>query len=169
MPCEQSISSSSAADPLDSPRPFSAYESGNHDILILEREAMLGGILNQCIHSGFGLHTFKEELTGPEYAERYLNKVLALGNPLFVGYDGHRYRAIADRNRHQSNGRTRPNPRQNQSFLRWVAESVRGAPSTFRDSVPPECILRVPRSATSTWKDSCPAKKSSFSAVATSV
>ena len=38
------------------------------DILILERDAQLGGILNQCIHNGFGLHTFKEELTGPEYA-----------------------------------------------------------------------------------------------------
>ncbi len=63
---------------------ISAYESGNHDILILEREAMLGGILNQCIHSGFGLHTFKEELTGPEYAERYLNKVLALKIPYLL-------------------------------------------------------------------------------------
>ena len=41
------------------------------DILILERDAQLGGILNQCIHNGFGLHTFKEELTGPEYAGRY--------------------------------------------------------------------------------------------------
>ena len=55
----------------------SAYDAGERDILILEREAELGGILNQCIHNGFGLHTFKEELTGPEYAARYITEVKA--------------------------------------------------------------------------------------------
>lgn len=54
----------------------SAYDAGERDILILEREDKLGGILNQCIHNGFGLHTFKEELTGPEYAARYIGEVL---------------------------------------------------------------------------------------------
>lgn len=49
-----------------------AYESGLRDILILERDRELGGILNQCIHNGFGLHHFKEELTGPEYAGRFI-------------------------------------------------------------------------------------------------
>ncbi len=53
----------------------SAYDNGERDILILERENVLGGILNQCIHNGFGLHTFKEELTGPEYAKRYIAEV----------------------------------------------------------------------------------------------
>lgn len=53
----------------------SAYDCGERDILILERESELGGILNQCIHNGFGLHTFKEELTGPEYAARYIDEV----------------------------------------------------------------------------------------------
>lgn len=53
----------------------SAYDSGERDIVILERENVLGGILNQCIHNGFGLHTFKEELTGPEYAMRYIEEV----------------------------------------------------------------------------------------------
>ena len=48
-----------------------AYDSGIRDILILERDKALGGILRQCIHNGFGLHRFKEELTGPEYAYRY--------------------------------------------------------------------------------------------------
>lgn len=48
-----------------------AYDAGERDILIIERDRCLGGILNQCIHNGFGLHTFKEELTGPEYAARY--------------------------------------------------------------------------------------------------
>jgi len=52
-----------------------AYEAGLRDILILERENKLGGILNQCIHNGFGLHKFKEELTGPEYAFRYIEKI----------------------------------------------------------------------------------------------
>ena len=53
-----------------------AYEKGVTDILILERDKELGGILNQCIHNGFGLHTFKEELTGPEYAVRYIDQVM---------------------------------------------------------------------------------------------
>ena len=53
-----------------------AYELGVKDILIIEKNAYLGGILNQCIHNGFGLHEFKEELTGPEYAHRYIEKVL---------------------------------------------------------------------------------------------
>ena len=48
-----------------------AYEAGERDILILERDIALGGILRQCIHNGFGLHRFGEELTGPEYAYRY--------------------------------------------------------------------------------------------------
>ncbi len=52
-----------------------ARKAGVQDILILERDRVLGGILNQCIHNGFGLHTFKEELTGPEYAARYIEMV----------------------------------------------------------------------------------------------
>ena len=58
---------------------ISAYENGIKDILILERDDDLGGILRQCIHNGFGLHKFKEELTGPEYAHRYAQKVKELG------------------------------------------------------------------------------------------
>lgn len=50
-----------------------AHDKGVENILILERDSSLGGILNQCIHNGFGLHTFKEELTGPEYAQRYID------------------------------------------------------------------------------------------------
>jgi len=57
----------------------SARKEGIESILILERDKELGGILNQCIHNGFGLHTFKEELTGPEYAGRYIDQVLELG------------------------------------------------------------------------------------------
>ena len=58
-----------------------ARESGIEDILILERDNELGGILNQCIHNGFGLHTFKEELTGPEYAGRFIQQVRQLEIP----------------------------------------------------------------------------------------
>ena len=47
---------------------LAARENGIENVLILERDNELGGILNQCIHNGFGLHTFKQELTGPEYA-----------------------------------------------------------------------------------------------------
>lgn len=52
-----------------------AYEAGVEKILIVERDYMLGGILNQCIHNGFGLHKFKEELSGPEYSHRYIERL----------------------------------------------------------------------------------------------
>lgn len=55
---------------------ISAYDDGVKDILVLEKEAYLGGILLQCIHNGFGLHTFKEELTGPEYADRFVKELI---------------------------------------------------------------------------------------------
>lgn len=57
----------------------SAKDHGIDSILIIERDKELGGILNQCIHNGFGLHTFKEELTGPEYASRFIDMVLDRG------------------------------------------------------------------------------------------
>ena len=55
-----------------------ARKQGIKDILIVERDKELGGILNQCIHNGFGLHTFKEELTGPEYAGRFIDQAKEL-------------------------------------------------------------------------------------------
>ena len=59
-----------------------AYESGVRDILMLERDEHLGGILQQCIHNGFGLHRFGEELTGPEYAWKYEKIIQELGIPV---------------------------------------------------------------------------------------
>ena len=63
---------------------IAAKEAGVSDVLILERDRELGGILNQCIHNGFGLHTFKEELTGPEYAERFIEKAKQLNIPYLL-------------------------------------------------------------------------------------
>lgn len=56
-----------------------ARKNGIKKILIIERDRELGGILQQCIHNGFGLHIFKEELTGPEYAERFIKELIAMG------------------------------------------------------------------------------------------
>ena len=61
-----------------------ARKAGVKDILILERDEQLGGILNQCIHNGFGLHTFKEELTGPEYAARFIAEVEKMQIPYLL-------------------------------------------------------------------------------------
>ena len=58
---------------------LAANEKGLKDILIIERDRELGGILNQCIHNGFGLHYFKEELTGPEYAGRFIKMLDGTG------------------------------------------------------------------------------------------
>ena len=63
---------------------IAARENGVQDIVIIERDHELGGILNQCIHAGFGLHTFGEELTGPEYAARFIEKVRALEIPCLL-------------------------------------------------------------------------------------
>ncbi len=54
---------------------YAAYQNGINDVTIIERDTQLGGILNQCIHTGFGLSTFKEELSGPEYVDRYIKLV----------------------------------------------------------------------------------------------
>ncbi len=64
---------------------ISAKKTGVSDILILERDSTLGGILNQCIHNGFGLHTFKEELTGPEYAARFIKEAKDMEIPYKLG------------------------------------------------------------------------------------
>ena len=62
-----------------------AKKAGEDSILVLERDRCLGGILNQCIHNGFGLHTFKEELTGPEYAQRFIDQARELKIPCRLG------------------------------------------------------------------------------------
>jgi NADPH-dependent 2,4-dienoyl-CoA reductase/sulfur reductase-like enzyme len=58
---------------------IAAKEAGCCDVLLIERDRILGGILNQCIHDGFGLHTFREALSGPEYAARYIDRFRELG------------------------------------------------------------------------------------------
>lgn len=62
-----------------------AREAGAEDILLLERDSVSGGILNQCVHNGFGLHTFHEELTGPEYAARFQRRAAELRIPIRLG------------------------------------------------------------------------------------
>ena len=64
---------------------IAAYEAGVKDLMIIERDESLGGILQQCIHNGFGLHKFGEELTGPEYAARYEKRVRELEIPVKLG------------------------------------------------------------------------------------
>ena len=64
---------------------IAAREDGVQNLLVLEREPEPGGILRQCIHNGFGLHRFKEELTGPEYAQRDIDRAEALGIPIQCG------------------------------------------------------------------------------------
>lgn len=63
---------------------ISAKKEGIDDILIIERDEFLGGILNQCIHEGFGLEIFKEALTGPEYIQRFIDEVIELGIPVML-------------------------------------------------------------------------------------
>ena len=74
----------------------SAKKNGIDSVLVIERDSILGGILNQCIHNGFGLHTFKEELTGPEYAARFIRmaeeeKVEVLLDTMVMDIDAERH------------------------------------------------------------------------------
>ena len=87
---------------------IAAYDAGVKDILVIEREIRLGGILLQCIHNGFGLHRFKESLTGPEYADKYVREALKRNIPFLVGA------TVNDR-----------------LFSRWVAEKEAAARSIF--------------------------------------
>ena len=73
------------AGPAGMAAAIAAREAGVENLLVLEREQNMGGILRQCIHNGFGLHRFKEELTGPEYAQRDIDKVLELGIEVRTG------------------------------------------------------------------------------------
>ena len=78
----------------------SAREAGAERVLVLERDKEPGGILNQCIHNGFGLHYFKEELTGPEYAGRFIQRASELGVEILLDTmvlsveEGHTVRAV---------------------------------------------------------------------------
>ena len=62
-----------------------AKDAGAEDVVIIERDDEPGGILQQCIHNGFGLHRFNEELTGPEYAQRYVDMAEERGVPILCG------------------------------------------------------------------------------------
>ena len=64
---------------------ISARENGCEDVLLIERDRILGGILNQCIHDGFGLHTFGSSLSGPEYAGRFIDRFHELGINVMEG------------------------------------------------------------------------------------
>ncbi len=104
-----------------------AHRSGIRDILILERDEHLGGILQQCIHNGFGLHRFGEELTGPEYAWRYEQMVQETGmevmlNTMVLEVTGQK-KIIA------TNARlVFLRLRQRRSYLRWAVGSGRRDP-----------------------------------------
>lgn len=63
---------------------ISAFDNGIKDVLVIERDVELGGILNQCIHNGFGLHLFKQELTGPEYAQKFEGELKERGIPFLL-------------------------------------------------------------------------------------
>ena len=118
-----------------------AWEQGLRRVLVLERDCELGGILNQCIHNGFGLHRFGEELTGPEYAGRYIAMLAETGVEvrldtmvlqLVPGRDGYPHEVHAvNGNRAIRCSRHRP------LCWPWAAGSAPAAPSPSPASGPP--------------------------------
>ena len=129
----------------------SAREAGAERVLVLERDKEPGGILNQCIHNGFGLHYFKEELTGPEYAGRFIQRASELGVEILLDTmvlsveEITRFvRSIAGTDCWRS--------RRVLSCWPWAAGSVPVGPSPFRETVRPEFLQPVPPSDTLTLK-----------------
>ena len=113
-----------------------AWEAGLRRILIVERDKELGGILNQCIHNGFGLHYFKEELTGPEYAGRFVRMLQDTG--VEVRLDTMALEVTPDRKVHmvgKETGYRRRRPRA--SCWPWAAGSAPGEPSPSPVPGPP--------------------------------
>ena len=111
-----------------------AKDNGIDNILILERDKSLGGILQQCIHNGFGLHTFKEELTGPEYAARFIEQVKERGieyklNTMVIDISPEK--VVTATNREDGILLLQAKA----IILRWDAENVPGEHLIFRDTV----------------------------------
>ena len=137
------------------------------DILVLERDTEPGGILNQCIHAGFGLHRFGEELTGPEYSGRYIRMARERNIPILCS-------AMALNLTHDRQV-TFVSPETGYTTLKAEAvilamgcrERTRGALGSPAP-VPPASSRRAAPSATSTSRATCPATGSSSSAPATS-
>ena len=143
---------------------IAAYDAGCRSILILERDVQLGGILNQCIHNGFGLHTFGEELTGPEYAARYITQALDRKieyklNTMVLSISEDKHITAVNR----EEGLIEIDARAI-ILTMGCRERSRGALN-----IPARQVFTLPvrRSGSSTWRDSCRAAESSFSAAAT--
>ena len=128
-----------------------AWESGLRDILILERDKELGGILNQCIHNGFGLHRFGEQLTGPEYAGRFIDMLKNTG--VKVQLDTMVLEVTPDKKVHCVSKTEGYQIIEAKSIvLGMAAVSVPAVPSARRAPAPPVCTPQAPPSAMSTWK-----------------
>ena len=144
---------------------YSAWQNGAKEILVLERDREAGGILQQCIHNGFGLHHFKEELTGPGYAQRCYDlvkdkpeiKILVDTMVLNIGQDKTVTAVSPEHGLMKVKGKT--------IILTMAAVNGPAVLSAFRAIVRPAFSQPALLSVWSIWKATCRAKKSSSSAV----
>lgn len=147
---------------------YSAWQNGAKKILVLERDREAGGILQQCIHNGFGLHHFKEELTGPGYAQRCYDlvkdkteiEILVDTMVLSVNPDKTVTAVSPAHGLMKVQGKT--------IILTMAVVNGRAVPSASPATVRLASSRPAQHSAWSTWKAICRARKSSSSAVATS-
>jgi NADPH-dependent 2,4-dienoyl-CoA reductase/sulfur reductase-like enzyme len=119
-----------------------AVEQGCASVLLLERDAFAGGVLNQCIHDGFGLHRFGQSLSGPEYASRFISFLPAqvtLKTGCMVLSIDEQLRVVASSGNACSTFRPRP------LFWQRDAASVPRERSLCREPAPPEYLLPEPR------------------------
>ena len=113
------------------------YHKGITDILILERESSLGGILKQCIHDGFGLSRFGETLSGPEYAQRFIDQVEELKIPYIT--DATVIRLTGDKKVYAASREGIIEIQAKAVMLQWAAGKEPGELSAFRENVLQAC------------------------------
>ena len=150
------------AGPAGMAAAIAAREAGVSNLLVLERENDMGGILRQCIHNGFGLHRFKEELTGPEYAQRDIDRVKEMGIEVRCGttvlsVDGDRFVTAVSREKGV------------QLFEAGAIVLAMGCRERPRARAARACSPLARRRNSSTWRAICLASVWSSSAAATSV
>ena len=138
---------------------IAAKKNGARDVLIIERDIELGGILLQCIHNGFGVEIFKEDLPGPTYAQRFIDQALELGIETMLDTMVLNITPRPPPHRHQQTAWLSANHRPTRSSSPWAAANARARRCACPARAPQVSTPPAPPSAGSTWKGIMPGKR----------
>jgi len=138
---------------------IAAKKNGAKSVLVIERDIELGGILLQCIHNGFGMEIFKEDLPGPTYAQRFIDEAAGLGieamlDTMAIDVSADRHLTVTSKQNGLLDSRSRPE----RSFLPWAAVSARERRSACPVHALQVSIQQAPLSAGLMWRGLCPVR-----------